>query len=447
MSKNISNKLGSDLSFDRLIECYRSVIPSFPDKRTGNNTTYTMQDIAMGAFSVFFTQSPSFLAHQTAMLEAKGVCNATSLFKVDKIPTDNHIRDILDNVEPKHVFEVFHHIFDVLNKTDVIDSYRSFGNKLLIPLDGTWYHISHTISCEKCLTIKHKDGTITYYHSAITPVIVAPGNDKVISLPPEFITPQDGHNKQDCENAAAKRWILANSSRYSPLGVTILGDDLYCKHSICSLLVDEGFNFILTCKPDSHKTLFEWLAGLEEGVDRFSVVKKVWNGRFNEIFTYKYANDLPLRDSDDTACVNWCEITITNEQGIISYKNSFATNFKIDKKNVEQIVADGRARFKVENENNNVLKTKGYNLEHNFGHGKQNLSMLLMTLNLMAFLFHTVLEFSDVDYCSLRKKLRVRKKFFDDIRALTTYLYFNSWSGMLTFMLEGLENKHIPDRL
>jgi hypothetical protein len=37
-----------------------------------------------------------------------------------------------------------------------------------------------------------------------------------------------------------------------------------------------------------------------------------------------------------------------------------------------------------------VLKTKGYHLEHNFGHGKKNLSALLMTFNLLAFLFHTV---------------------------------------------------------
>jgi hypothetical protein len=443
MSENIK----SNLSFDQLIKLFRSVISVFPDKRTGANTTYTMENIALSAFSVFFTQSPSFLAHQTAMKEAKGVCNAESLFKTEKIPSDNHIRDILDEVEPELVFEVFHHVFNALNTTDIIDSYRSFSNKLLIPLDGTWYHSSHAISCDKCLTIKHKDGTITYYHSAITPVIITPGSDKVISLPPEFITPQDGHNKQDCENAAAKRWILANASRYACLGVTILGDDLYCKHSICSLLVENQFNFILTCKPESHKTLYEWLNGLEEGVDRFSLVKKVWNGKFNEIHSYRYANQLPLRDSDDATFVNWCEITIANESGKLIYKNSFATNFEINDKNVEQIVVDGRARFKVENENNNILKTKGYNLEHNFGHGSKNLSMLLMTLNLLAFLFHTVLEFSDDDYRLLRKKLRVRKKFFDDIRALTTYLYFKSWSGMLIFMLQGLENKHIPDRM
>ena len=47
---------------------------------------------------------------------------------------------------------------------------------------------------------------------------------------------------------------------------------------------------------------------------------------------------------------------------------------------------------KIENEGFNVLKTKGYNLEHNFGHGKRNLSMVLAILNLLAFACHTVCE-------------------------------------------------------
>jgi hypothetical protein len=38
------------------------------------------------------------------------------------------------------------------------------------------------------------------------------------------------------------------------------------------------------------------------------------------------------------------------------------------------VVEAGRSRWKIENENNNVLKTKGYHLEHNFGHGQQHLS-------------------------------------------------------------------------
>jgi hypothetical protein len=56
----------------------------------------------------------------------------------------------------------------------------------------------------------------------------------------------------------------------------------------------------------------------------------------------------------------------------------------------------------VENENNNVLKTKGYHLEHNYGHGSQFLSITLLTLNLLAFLAHTFLHFVDLPYQAIR---------------------------------------------
>ena len=111
---------------------------------------------------------------------------------------------------------------------------------------------------------------------------------------------------------------------------------------------------------------------------------------------------------------------------------------------MKEIVKAGRARWKIENENNNTLKTKGYHLEHNFGHGKEHLSSLLLTFNILAFLFHTLLEMMDDRYQMIRKELPTRKTFFDDIRALTRYICFDSWDHMLRFMMEGLELEY-PD--
>ena len=45
-----------------------------------------------------------------------------------------------------------------------------------------------------------------------------------------------------------------------PHHVTLLGDDLYSKEPFCSLALQQGFNFILVCKPDSHTKLYERLA-------------------------------------------------------------------------------------------------------------------------------------------------------------------------------------------
>ncbi len=191
----VYNSKCEPFAFDNLVDQFRFVIEEFPDKRTGNNTRYTIEDAALGAFSIFFTQSPSFLAFQDAMQKAKGKSNAQTLFTMDQIPSDNHIRDLMDVVHPSYVFPMFSYIFDGLNTLGYLEEFRSINNNLLIALDGTQYFSSQNICCENCSRKEHRNGTVTvtYFHTVITPVIVAPGNDKVIALQPEFITPQDGH--------------------------------------------------------------------------------------------------------------------------------------------------------------------------------------------------------------------------------------------------------------
>ena len=427
-----------------MVRCLLSTMVAFPDRRTGSNCRYSIEDASLGAFSVFFTQSPSFLSFQKNMSKNKGISNAQTLFNMEQIPCDNHIRNLLDEVEPSNVYPVFHYIFNGIKDSGHLDAFRSYGNNLLCALDGTHFFSSNKIHCENCSTKEHKNGTTTYSHSAITPVFVAPGQHRVISLPPEFITPQDGHNKQDCENAAAKRWITEYAPVYGDLGITILGDDLYCRQPICTLILDNDLHFILVCKPDSHKTLYQWIEELQAMNAVETLVEKRWTGKTRHTYTYRFVNKVPVRDGEDALEVNWCELTITSATGKRLYKNAFATDFKISKDNVKQIVAEGRTRWKIENENNNILKTKGYHLEHNFGHGKRYLSNTLLTLNLLAFLFHTVLEMFDDTYRRIREDLPTRKTFFDDIRALTRYMCFDTWEVMLAFMARGLELE-LPD--
>lgn len=425
-------------TFSSLVEHFRSICDRVPDIRTGENTQYSMADAAIGAFSVFFTQSPSFLDAQRTLQLAKGCNNAQTLFGMGQIPSNNHIRNLLDEVPPSEFLALFSSIVTELQASRHLEAYRSINGNLLVALDGTQYFSSKKIHCAQCSIKNHRNGTTTYSHTAITPVIVAPGNPRVIPLEPEFITPQDGHDKQDCENAAAKRWLNQYARHYSALRMTILGDDLYCKQPLCEALIDEGLNFLLVCKPDSHKTLYQWVAGLEAtgGVQTLEVKRRTGKRTFTD--TYRWVSEVPLRDGEDALKVHWCELTTTDDQGTVTYKNAFATNHAITPQNVAEMVRAGRARWKVENENNNTLKTKGYHLTHNFGHGKKHLSSLLATLNLLAFGFHTLLDLFDSSYRRIREFLP-RKVFFDDLRALTRYFCFDSWEGLMAFMMKGLE--------
>ena len=429
--------------FNQLMNWLQGAIALFPDRRTGKNLSYTPRDAALSAFSVFLTQCPSFLAYQKSMEQNKGNNNARTLFGIENIPCDNQIRALLDPVPAGYVFPVFDQTFKMLIETKEIDKFRSFNRDLLIALDGTWYFSSNTIHCPHCLTKDHRNGTTTYYHNALLPVVVVPGGSRVIPLAPEFIRVEDGKEKQDCENAAGKRWIKGKGLEYSPLGITILGDDLYSRQPIIVDILDQKLNFILVCKPKSHKSLFKWVAEAdpEQDLHEFSVTKPKGKGKKRKqlTYTYQYANEVALKDGEDALLVNWAQLTITNDKGEVTFRNSFVSNHEITRENVEAIIEAGRTRWKIENENNNTLKTKGYHLEHNFGHGRENLSELLLTLNLLAFLFHTVLELFDERFRLIRETLPRRKDFFNDIRALTRYICFDSWEQLFVFMIRGME--------
>jgi hypothetical protein len=194
----------------------------------------------------------------------------------------------------------------------------------------------------------------------------------------------------------------------------------------------------LTCKPNSHKTLYGYIEYFENIGSVESFEKRRWTGKQYITECYRYVNHVPLRDGDDALIVNWCELKIIDSRGKSLYHNTFVTDYAINKNNIKEIVSAGRTRWKIENENNNTLKTKGYNFKHNYGHGKQNLSALLASLNILSFLTHTILEWFDKCYQLLRKHLSSRKTFFDDMRALMRYFRFDNWRHLMEFMLQNL---------
>jgi hypothetical protein len=429
------------LGFDDLKGILRRQIDVLPDHRThGPNTCYSVQDAALGAFGIFFTQSPSFLAYQRHLQQTKGHNNACTLFGVETIPCNNQIRNLLDPIMPHHLDGVYLKVFEGLAQHGAFANFRGFADQLLLALDGTQYFSSNTIHCPHCLRRQTAKGQTLYYHTAITPVIVCPGRPEVIALPPEFIMPQDGHEKQDCERVAGKRWITQHARQVAPYGVTLLGDDLYSNQPLCKLALENGFNFIFVCKPDSHATLYDRLA-FWQATDAIKALEtRRRHGRFIEVTMYRYMNDVFLRGGPGALAVHWLEITSVNATtGAQLYHNSFITNHRLSAANVAQVAQAGRGRWKVENENNNVLKTKGYHIEHNFGHGKRYLAAFLLSLNLLALLFHTVLQWYDDKYALLRQVLGRRQTFFEDLRALTRYMVFASWHHLMDFMIRGLE--------
>lgn len=281
------------LTLDDITKPIRRTFAQFTDPRKGKNTSYTLVDAGLSAFSVFFMQSPSFLEYQRSRDQWLGKNNAQTLFGVHDIPSDHPLRHRLDATEPGPVKPLFSYLFNALNQAGVVETSRSVNQTLRRAFDGTEYFSSHTLHGPNGSTRHHATGSVTYGHPALTPVRVKPGWDNVIPLAPECVRPQDGAEKQDGELNAAQRWWADCGGDYSPLGVTLLGDDRYGHEPFCRDALNRGFDFILVCKPASHPIGSEWGDVLDRGGAVRPVVRRRWTGQRREIDPYRLRQRFP----------------------------------------------------------------------------------------------------------------------------------------------------------
>jgi hypothetical protein len=416
-------------ALESLITDLREVCTGLPDRRQGpgEKCVYSMADIGLSAFSVFFMGSPSFLAHQRGLAEGHGRSNCQTLFGMSAIPSDNYIRMMLDGADPAAFDQTFYVALATLREGGGLQPFQHLGGRLLVALDGSEHFASRKIHCAACSTRRRSDGGTEYFHSFLGASVVAPGHHQVLPLPPEFMVPQDGSEKQDCERNAAKRWLAKHGPAMRPYRPIYLGDDLFACQPIAAAIQAAGGNFILTCKPSSHPTITEYLAGVELEEHRVVVVQ---SGK-RVTHTYRWLAAVPLRDTKDAITVNWFSLEIANAKGKRTYYNSFVTDLPVTVETVAELAACGRARWKIENETFNVLKTNGYNLEHNFGHGKKTLASVLVVLNLLAFAFHTLSQLSVLAWRQAIAACGPRYRFFEHLRSITAYVVFQDWTHLL----------------
>ncbi|MGK7918234.1 MAG: hypothetical protein AB4038_22295 [Prochloraceae cyanobacterium] len=129
----------------QLIEFLRQELNELPDQRTGKNIKYQIAEATMAAFSVFFTQLPSFLEHQRLMKQQKGKDNASSLFGFEEIPCDNQIRTLLDPVLAKIVFPTFKTLWKWLDENQQLHQFQYLENQILVAFDGKEYYSGATL--------------------------------------------------------------------------------------------------------------------------------------------------------------------------------------------------------------------------------------------------------------------------------------------------------------
>jgi hypothetical protein len=427
------------LGFAGLLKTMAGRIEQIDDNRQQAKVDYGLHDCVMSAFAMMYLQDPSILAFQRRVQDRIQRNNLHTIFGVQNIPKDSQFRNVLDTLPIEALSPIFADFLRDFQRGKHLHRYQLLDGKYLIPIDGSEYFSSEKIHCPHCLHKKPKKGNIRYHHQILQATIVHPDQRQVLPLAPEPIQNTDGSKKQDCELNAAKRLIIKIRTDHPKLPIIIGGDGLYSKQPFIDELKKAGMSFILVAKPPDHTILFEWvheLFALKAGGQMTLTDKK---GRTHK---YRWVNDLPLNGSKNADQVNFFEYRlIINKK--TTYRNSWVTDIPIDENNIVTLVKGGRARWKIENETFNTLKNQGYHLEHNFGHGQQNLSMVFFMINLLAFYVHQILDLTDRLYQKVRyTKFTSRKEFWNQLRCTVRILIFPHWQSLLQFIWD--PEKGIP---
>ena len=392
----------------------------------------------MSAFAMMFFQDPSLLQFQKRLQDAIQKNNLTTLFGVSDIPSDTQLRDTIDSCLPQQIEIVFSDYFSLLQRGKQLEPFRVLDDYYFIPIDGTQYFSSEKIHCPQCLYKTSSKAKVRYHHQILQAAIVCPGMRQVIPLAPEPVQNSDGQDKQDCEINAGKRMLKKIRKAHPKLRIIIGGDGLYSKQPFVTELKANRMSFVLVAKPDDHKSLFQWVREIRQIGETQSLTFTDLKGR---IHRYEWVNEVPINANAGSDLVSFFQYRLV-VNGKTTYHNSWITDLSVTSDNVVELVKIGRARWKIENETFNTLKNQGYHIEHNYGHGKLNLSYNFFLLNLLAFLMHQIFELSDLLYQRCRKeKFTSRREFWNQLRCTIRILVFDNWEQILWLILDPVNNR------
>ena len=427
------------LSFTALRKSLSEHFEQIDDRRQSAKVDYSLHDCLMSGFAMMFFQDPSVLTFQRRLQDGIHKNNLTTLFNVSDIAKETQMREVLDPIPAWQLSGIFADFLHRLQRGKQLVNYQFYDGSYLISIDGSEYFSSEKICCPHCLVTESK-GKQRYHHQILQSVIVHPDMRQVLPLAPEAISNRDGSKKQDCERNAGKRVVRKIRATHPRLKIIVTADGLYSNQPFIDELKTAHMSFILVAKPTDHKVLFEWVNELIQLDGGGSLELGDEKGRRHR---YQWVNQVPLNGTKDADLVNFFQYQLVAKTGKVTYKNSWVTDIQVDENNVADLVKGGRARWKIENETFNTLKNQGYHIEHNFGHGQQNLSMIFFVLNLLAFYVHQVLELTDRLYHTVRyTKFTSRKEYWNQLRCTIRILIFPRWESLLTFILD--PEKGIP---
>jgi hypothetical protein len=428
------------LNADALFSQIRHQFGKINDPRSGN-VEISLTDALMSGFAMFSLKDPSLLAFDQR--RKQGDPNLSRIYGIERAPCDTQMREILDEVDPGQLRASFKRAFSQLQRGKALEQLTFLNGCYLLSGDGTGYYYSMKVTNEACLEKKSGSNSETaYYQQFYGASLVHPDYREVIPFCPEPIVKQDGQSKNDCERSASKRFMAGLRKDHPHLPVIMVEDALHSNAPHIRDLQAHRLHFILGAKESDHHYLFHE-AFLAEQAGRSTNITIVDPQNPKKKHNFFFVNGLPLNKSNQDVMVNlleYWEISLDDEGNEIRKKQkhfSWVTDLEITAENVYDIMRAGRARWKIENETFNTLKNQGYHLEHNYGLGKKYLSLVFMTLTMLAFMVDQIQQLCCGLFRAAWQKAGNKRALWEGMRAVFQWFELESMEMLLQILRKG----------
>ena len=410
-------------TFQHFFGSFTSRFKDVTDSRDQDKITYPTESLIFTAMLMFASHLGSRRKIKKRLRKSETVTeNFEELFSVQSVPHGDTVDGAFCGFIPAEFQEKTSSTVESLLRRKLLSQHRLLNKYYVIATDGSGYKSSNKRCCPYCLTQKHNNGSITYYHMVLESKLVTPSGFAFSSMSEFVENTSEKPSKQDCELRAFSRLAWKLKQRFPRLPISLALDGLYAGGPTFALCETFGWKYMITLKEGKLPAVcqeFEELSKLQPENHL------VWyTGKKSEIKQeFRWVNDISYTDSkhrEHRLSVIECVETKPGRAGELETTTfRWVTNHKVSASNVIPLANDGgRVRWKVENEGFNTQKNGGYELEHTYSNN-----------DVAAKIWYFLLQISHLIMQLLEKGDLLRKVYPDAIESKEelSFLLLEAW--------------------
>jgi hypothetical protein len=330
---------------------------------------YSLDEILMGGTSMFLFKQGSRNSINNKRCQESFAANYERYFKV-RLPHQDTVSDVLCQLDSLELERVKMDMMSQLFEQKWLREYRLLGKYYPVAVDATGVVSFDHRHCEHCITKKSKSGKTTYFHYVLEAKLVTFAGH-CLSLASEWVeNPEGEFDKQDCELKAFARLADKLKKQYPQLPVCILGDGLYPNNTVFDICENNNWKYLLVLQDKSMKSIQEELVLSKRREPVAQSYKVESSTRISS--QYRYMDNIHYKKH----ILHWLQCIENKKKDVAGGERSdkepkistfeYLTNIEPDQKNIIELSATARLRWKIENEGFNTQKKGDYELEHKY---------------------------------------------------------------------------------